>query len=204
MIVITNLEHIEKIINSNKGYITRKDINESGISSFFLYDYVKKNSLIKYGTGFYARNDWIKDDYLVFQYLYPKYIFSLYSAAYIHGLSDYNPPFLEVTGPKNYRPFPLPKNGIIVHTDTLKETYSIGITKVETIFGNNIKVYDIEKTVCDFIKNRKKIDSESFVKCINRYKKRTDKNVNKLMKYAKIIGIEDVVFSLMEILLNED
>ena len=74
----------------------------------------------------------------------------------------------------------------------------------ETIFGNKIKVYDIEKTVCDFIKNRKKIDSESFVKCINRYKKRIDKNVNNLMKYAKIMGIEDEVFSLMEILLNED
>ena len=90
---MTNLEYIEKIIDLNKGYITRKDINENGIPSFFLYDYVKKNSLIKYGTGFYARNDWIKDDYLIFQYLYPKYIFSLYSAVYIHGLGDYNPPF---------------------------------------------------------------------------------------------------------------
>ena len=204
MIAMTNLEYIEKIIDLNKGYITRKDINENGIPSFFLYDYVKKNSLIKYGTGFYARNDWIKDDYLIFQYLYPKYIFSLYSAVYIHGLGDYNPPFLEVTGPKNYRPFPLPKDGIIVHTDTLKETYFIGITEAETIFGDKIKVYDIEKTVCDFIKKRKKIDSESFVKCINRYKKRIDKNVNNLMKYAKIMGIEDEVFSLMEILLNED
>ena len=204
MIAMTNLEYIEKIINLNKGYITRKDINENGIPSFFLYDYVKKNKLIKYGTGFYARNDWIKDDYFIFQYLYPKYIFSLYSAVYIHGLGDYNPPFLEVTGPKNYRPFPLPKNGIIVHTDTLKETYFIGITEVETIFGNKIKVYDIDKTVCDFIKKRKKIDSESFVKFINRYKKRIDKNVNNLMKYAKIMGIEDEAFSLMEVLLNED
>ncbi|MGM9873345.1 MAG: abortive infection protein [Bacilli bacterium] len=201
---MTNTDHIEKIINSNKGYITRKEINENGIPSFFLYDYVKKNNLIKYGTGFYARNDWIKDDYLVFQYLYPKYIFSFFSAAYLHGLGDYNPPFLEVTGPKNYRPFPLPKNGIITHTDTLKETYNIGIIEVETIFGNKIKVYDIEKTVCDFIKYRKKIDSESFVKCLNLYKKRIDKNVNNLMKYAKIMGIEDKVFSLMEVLLNED
>ena len=66
----------------NKGYITRKDINENGIPSFFLYDYVKKNKLIKYGTGFYARNDWIKDDYFIFQYLYPKYI------VYINRQSD--------------------------------------------------------------------------------------------------------------------
>ena len=84
------------------------------------------------------------------------------------------------------------------------ELYEIGIIEMKTPYGNKIKVYDIEKTVCDFIKNRKKIDSESFVKCINRYKKRIDKNKNNLMKYAKIMGIEDEVFSLMEVLLNED
>ena len=36
MIAMTNLEYIEKIIDLNKGYITRKDINENGIPSFFL------------------------------------------------------------------------------------------------------------------------------------------------------------------------
>ena len=114
------------------------------------------------------------------------------------------PPYLEVTGPKNYRPFEIPKQGVVLHTDTKDETYNLGITEVKTIFGNTIRVYDIEKTVCDFIKNRRKIDSESFVKCINWYKRIKSKNRSNLMVYAKKMKIEEEVFNLMEVILNED
>ena len=201
---MTNFELIEEILDKNRGYITKKDINSNGISSAFLSQYVKKKKLLKYATGFYARNNWIKDDYFVLQFVYPKFIFSFNSALYLHQLGDYNPPFLEVTGPKNYRPFSPPKKGIIIHTDTKKETYTIGISEIKTIFGNIVKVYDVEKTICDLIKYREKIDSETFVNCINGYKKRKDKNVYNLMKYSKIMKIEDKVFSLMEIILNEE
>ena len=120
----------------------------------------------------------------------------------MNKLGDYMPPFLEVTAPKNYRPFSLPRSGVILHTDTRDNTYNLGIAEVKTIQGNVVKVYDIEKTVCDFIRNREKIDSESFVKCINWYKKRKDKKINNLMKYAKMMKIDDKVNSLMEVVLN--
>ena len=201
---ISNNELIERIINTNGGYITRKDINECNIPSMFLSNYVKKHNLIKYGTGFYALKEWIRDDYFIFQYEYPRFIYSFYSAAYLHQLGDYMPPYLEVTGPKNYRPFEIPKQGVVLHTDTKDETYNLGITEVKTIFGNTIRVYDIEKTVCDFIKNRRKIDSESFVKCINWYKRIKSKNRSNLMVYAKKMKIEEEVFNLMEVILNED
>lgn len=195
---------IEGIININGGYITRKDINKHNVPSAFLSEYVKKNNLVKYGTGFYAREDWVKDDYFVFQYEYPKLIYSFYSAQYLHGLGDFLPPYLEVTGPKNYRPFLLPKKGVVLHTDTRDGTYELGIVEIETMLGNKVRVYDKEKTVCDFIRNRNKIDAESFAKCINYYKKRKDKNINALMKNAKIMKIEAQVNSLMMVILNED
>ena len=65
-------------------------------------------------------------------------------------------------------------------------------------------IYNIEKTVCDFIRNRGKLDLESFVKCVTWYSKRKDKNVNRLIQYARIMKIEDKVNSLMEVLLNEN
>lgn len=200
----TTFKQIKSIIDKNDGYITRKDVNKHNISSSFLYEYIKKNNLSKYGTGFYAQKDWLKDNYFILQYEYPKLIYSFYSAQYLNELGDYVPPFLEVTAPKNYRPFKLPKDGVTLHTDTKDETYNLGIIEVKTIFGNKIKVYDKEKTVCDFIKNRDKIDSESFVKCLNYYKKDKSKNINNLMKYAKIMKIENEVFNIMEVLLNED
>lgn len=201
---MTNYEKIAEIINTNGGYITRKDINAYHIPSTCLSEYVIKYHLNRLAPGFYAKEDWIKDDYFIFQYQYPKLIYSFYSAAYLQKLGDYLPPFLEVTGPKNYRPFPLPKEGVILHTDTRDEIYSLGVEEIETVFGHLIKVYDKEKTVCDFIRNREKLDAESFVKCLNWYKKRKDTNINRLMAYAKVMKIEDKVNSLMEVILNED
>ena len=201
---MTKYDAIQTILERNGGYVTRDDINKNDIPSAMLYEFVNKHGLIKHATGFYAKADWNKDDYLVFQYLYPKLVYSFYGAQYLNELGDFLPPFLEVTAPKNYRPFPLPREGVVLHTDTKDSTYSLGITEVETMFGNKVRVYDKEKTVCDFIKNRSKIDSESFVKCLHYYKKRRDKNISRLMEYARIMKIEKEVFSLMEVILNED
>ncbi len=204
METITNYSSIKKIINANGGFITRKNINEHNIPSAFLSQYVKKNDLIKYDTGFYAEKSWIKDDYFVFQYKYPKLIFSFYAAAYLHGLGDYIPTYLEITGPKNYRPFPLPKEGVILHTDTRDSTYNLGIVEIETPFGNKVKTYDMEKTVCDFIRNRGRIDVESFVKCLRAYYKRKNKNLHNLLIYSKIMKIEEDVRHVMELIANEN
>ena len=180
---MTNFEKISKIIKSNGGYVTGRDVSEANIPTSVLSQYIKKYNLIKQCPGFYSTEDWMADDYFIFQYQYPKLIYSFYGAAYLHRLGDFIPTSLEATAPKNYRPFPLPRDGVILHTD---------------------KVYDIEKTVCDFIRNREKLDSESFVKCVTWYSKRKDKNVNRLIQYARIMKIEDKVISLMEVLLNEN
>lgn len=202
--IMTYFEKILEIITNNGGYITGKDAKKAIIPTAVLSEYIKKHNLIKHCPGFYSTEQWMRDDYFIFQYQYPKLVYSFYSAAYLHRLGDYIPTYLEVTGPKNYRPFPLPKDGVILHTDTKEVTYYLGISEIETSFGNKVKVYDIEKTVCDFIKNREKIETESFVKCVTWYRKRRDKDVNKLIRYAIIMKIEDKVSNLMEVLLNED
>ena len=201
---MTNFEKISKIIKSNGGYVTGRDVSEANIPTSALSQYIKKYNLIKQCPGFYSTEDWMADDYFIFQYQYPKLIYSFYGAAYLHRLGDFIPTSLEATAPKNYRPFPLPRDGVILHTDTRDTTYNLGISEVETSFGNKVRVYNIEKTVCDFIRNRGKLDLESFVKCVTWYSKRKDKNVNRLIQYARIMKIEDKVNSLMEVLLNEN
>ena len=68
-------------------------------------------------------------------------------------------------------------------------------------FGMKIKVYDIERTICDIIKNKKKMDSEIFAKALKDYAKSKNKNLSKLAKYAKIMKIEKKVNEYMEVLL---
>lgn len=197
-------DKIKKIINSNCGYVTRKDIDIADIPSIYLSRYVKRNKLVQIVRGFYAREDWIVDQYLVFQYTYPRYIYSYNSAIYLHGLGDILPNYLEVTGPMNYRPLSKIRNDVYTHTDTREETYNLGVINIATNLGNKVKVYDIEKTICDFIRNKDAIDFEVYVKAIHSYAKRKDKDINKLMQYAKVMKIEDRVRSVMEVILNGD
>lgn len=72
---------------------------------------------------------------------------------------------------------------------------------MESPFGMKIKVYDIERTICDIIKNKNKIDAEIFSKALKDYAKSKNKNLSKLTKYAKAMNIEKKVSEYMEVLL---
>ena len=68
-------------------------------------------------------------------------------------------------------------------------------------FGMQIWVYDVERTICDIIKNKNKIDAEIFSKALKNYIASKKKNINRLMKYARIMNIEKKVLEYMEVLL---
>ena len=195
-------EKITNIIDTHNGYLTRQDIDKEKIPSIYLSRYVKKHNLKQVARGFYAREDWIIDPYLVFQYTYPQFIYSFNSAIYLHGLGDILPNYLEVTRPLNYHPFTNKRDDVVIHTDTVEVSYNLGIINVATSLGNIVRVYDKEKTICDIIKNKDKIDFEVYVKALNIYSKSKDKNINKLMEYAKTMKIEKKVRSQMEVILN--
>ena len=197
-------EKIENIVKTNNGYVTRKDIDRNRIPSIYLSRYVKKHNLIQVVRGFYAREDWIVDPYLVFQYTYPQFIYSFNSAIYLHGLGDILPNYLEVTGPFNYRPMSKNRDDVMTHTDTVDESYNLGITDIKTSLGNVVRVYDKEKTICDLIKHKDKTEFEVYVKALTRYARSKDKDINKLMRYAQIMKIENKVRDQMEVIINAD
>ena len=197
-------KEIKGIIESNRGYVTRKDIDGHGIPSVYLTRYVRKHGLRRIARGFYATEEWIIDPYVVFQYAYPKFIYSFGSAVYLHGLGDILPSYLEVTGPLNYRPMSQIRDDIIAHTDTVGESYALGVVDATTSLGNVVRAYDKEKTICDLIRHKGKVEFETYVKALNLYARSNDRDINKLMEYARILKIEKEVRSQMEVLLNAD
>ncbi|WP_405333501.1 hypothetical protein [Fibrobacter sp.] len=200
---VTNEQKLKNMLRMNKGFITRKQVDSHKIPSWFLTDFVRRQGLVKIDKGFYAQERWIRDDYLVFQYKYPQFIFSHVSALFLHGLTDRLPDYFEVTGPKNYRPFS-PNPSVAIHTDSRDETYRLGICKIKTSLGHLVECYDTERTLCDIIKNSRKIDAEIYGKALRLYAKSKDKNTRNLLHYAQILKIENKVAELMTVVLNED
>ena len=200
---ITNYSKLKSIFENNGGCITREDVDNANIPSWFLSDFVKRNKLIKIAPGYYASNEYVPDDYFILQRRYPKYIYSGMSALYLHHLTDKIPVALEVSSPQNYNPSRDKNSHLIVRKISNKEIYELGIIDVKTMFGNMVRVYDEERTICDIIKYRDKYDSETFIKAIKIYVRKIN-NQTKLFKCARSMGIEKKVYEIMEVIINDD
>ena len=198
---ITNYQKLEQIFNTNKGFITRQDVDEANIPSWFLSDFIKRNKLQKVAPGFYADNNYVVDDYYILQRRYPKYIFSGLSALFMLDLIDKIPTDIEVSAPQGYNPARQKIDSLIIHKISNKDIYELGIKEVSTIFNNIVKTYDEERTICEIIKNRDKFDPETFIKAVKNYVNKIN-NQTKLFRYARALGIEKKVQEIIEVISN--
>ena len=60
------------------------------------------------------------------------------------------------------------------------EILNLGVMKIISPSGHEIKIYDLEKTICDIIKNKNKIDSEVWGKALQKYVKSKNKNLKNI------------------------
>jgi predicted transcriptional regulator of viral defense system len=130
----------------------------------------------------------------------PKIIYSHETALFLHDLTDRDPIGYSVTVPTGYSAVRLREDGFTVYT-IKRELHEVGVTKVETMFGHIVRVYGLERTICDCLRNRNKMDIAILTDAIKRYAKRKDKNLNTLMKLAKMFRVEKPLRSYMEVLL---
>jgi len=91
------------------------------------------------------------------------------------------------------------KKGILERVK--KEIFESG--KIETLskMGAKIYIYDKERTICDIIKNKEKIDVDVFSKALKLFFKDKDIKVRKLIKYSKELKIEKKVREYLEVLI---
>lgn len=193
----SNIEIIQKIMKEKNGYITTKDLQNFDISRNYLSIMTKKNMIEKVAKGVYIDSHKIEDAYYVLSISTPKIIYSHMTALYFHGLSIKAPDDkYDITVTKKYNN-PKLKNCNIFYVDD--DYYDIGITEVETPMGNKVKVYDIERCICDIIRSKKRMDSEHVKYSIREYLKRKDKELVKLSKYAEKMRVKDEVMNYMEV-----
>ena len=66
--------------------------------------------------------------------------------------------------------------------------------------GYSLAVYDMERTICDSIRKRSEMDVSAFNYAVTGYMKRKDKNLNRLMEYAKAMRLEKKIRETMGVL----
>ena len=78
--------------------------------------------------------------------------------------------------------------------------FDLGISKTKTPLGSSVKCYNMERCICDIVLERKSVDKQIFIDAMTRYFKSKDKNIINLIKYSRILGIEDEIRKYTEVL----
>jgi len=191
---------IQQILKNNNGIVTTAQVSEAGIPRRCLSDMVESGTIYKVNRGIYALPDAWEDEMFFMQYRFSKGVFSHGTALYLHGMTDLTPIRYTMTFPFGYNTGSVKKQGIVAILSTI-ETYDLGIIKISSPCGNIVKVYDIERTLCDIVKTRYRADIQVINQAMKAYARSKDKDISKLMNYADQLRVKSKVFKYMEILL---
>ena len=193
------MEYESKILNLFKnGYLTTKDVTDNNIPRAYLTKLIKENKIERVSRGIYIKKNDLVDEFVILQSKSKNAIYSNTTALYLHGFSNRIPIKYDITINSGY-------NGSLQKEDnvnlfyTKRELLELGVINYKLDSGNIIRVYDLDKTICDIIKNKKKIDAEIFNKAIREYFYSKKKNTLKLYEYAKKMNIYNKVRDTFEV-----
>ena len=193
------MEYESKILKLFKnGYLTTKDVTDNNIPRTYLTKLIKENKIERVSRGVYIKKNELVDEFVILQSKSKNAIYSNTTALYLHGFSNRIPIKYDITINSGY-------NGSLQKEDnvnlfyTKRELLELGVIDYKLDSGNIIRVYDLDKTICDIIKNKKKIDAEIFNKAIREYFYSKKKNTLKLYEYAKKMNIYNKVRDTFEV-----
>ena len=194
----SNIEIIEELMKNNNGYITSKELDMFDIHRMYLSIMKEKGLIEKVAAGIYIDTNKIEDNYYIFSLSMPNVIYSHMTALYFHGLSIKAPTDIyDITVKRSYNSNHLKKHNVFYVSDDI---YELGLTEVETPMGNKVKVYDIERCICDIIRSKYRMDFEHIKHSVREYLKRKDKDLVKLSLYAEKLGVKEVVMDYVSMM----
>ena len=191
---------ISDIAEKNAGIVTTKQIEEAGIYRGVIRNFVEDGRLVKEVKGLYSLADEFPDEYALLQSRSGKMVFSYGTALYLWGMSDRVPHYISVTVPQGFNSTRIKKDNVNTKFHYVqKEVWDLGITYTDTSLGNKVMLYDKERCICDLVMLKNEVDKQLYIQAIKEYFKGSY-NARKLIKFAKVLGIEEKIRDYMEIL----
>lgn len=194
------MNELNDIAKEYGGIIQTKIAIERGISKNTLYKLCCEDKIERIANGQYILANELEDELLAISNRSKKIIFSHESALYLHNISDRTPFEHSITVSSNNVPSKKIKNECKVYY-VKQELFELGKTVLKTPAGNEVPVYDLERTICDIIRSRSKIGTETFLAALKMYARNSKKDLNKLYVYAKQMRATNVLRQYLEVLL---
>ncbi len=197
---MSQFEVLDSLVKSGNGYLRTAQVLEHGVSKPTLAEYVRKRNMERVAQGVYLAEDAWPDDLFLLSLLNQRIVFSHETALMLHGLTEREPTYTSVTVKAGYNATHLRKKGIRVY-QVKPEVSELGVTNVQTIFGNPVRAYDMERTICDILRNKDSMDIQVFQYAMKEYMASRRKDLRHLMAYAKTFKIESEMRTYTEVML---
>lgn len=177
---------IKQIFTNKNGVVRTNEIVAEGFHNRDIDVLINENKIIRLKRGVYQ---WIAEgepeEAEVLYQLFPEAVICMDSALYYHGYTDRT----------------LDRWHIAVDRDSNKSKFKIGYPFIKVYFvkreylktgvesgdidGISLKIFNKERTICDVIRYANKLDKELVNKAIQAYLKDPEKNISRLIDYAK-------------------
>ena len=83
----------------------------------------------------------------------------------------------------------------------IPDIYDMGITTIPSPSKNPLRVYDVERTLCDIVKGKSAYDVQLVNQAMKAYAESKDKDMAKLLDYAGQLRVKPKILRYMEVLL---
>ena len=194
-----NYTKLLELAKQNNGYVFTKDLSQNKIAKDYLKFAIEDGILEKVARGIYIESDKFVDLLYVYQMNYSKVVFSSFTSAYLWNLTTRDTEIVYGATPLNYFAKGSRNNTVLVREND--DIYNLGITTIKTMFGNIVKCHDIHRTICDLFSDKYVGDRFVRVEALKNYLKLPNKDTVKLMKYAKVLGVDKQLREKLEVLL---
>jgi predicted transcriptional regulator of viral defense system len=186
-----DIKTAKEIFEKHNGIMRTKDLSHYRIYSVFVKKLIEEGYVEKIKYGYYQwQDDRSFSEVAVIVRLFPDAVLCMESALQFYGYTDRTPSKWCLAVDKHSTKsrfkidYPMVKPYYIPKTQL-----ELGVDKV-FIEETQIKIFNREHVICDCLRHENKMDVEIFNKAIQGYIKDPEKNIPRLLDYAKLLRTE--------------
>ena len=179
------LELIQKLVEENGGLCRTSEILAFGIDYRRIQQFMEEGQIVKVKNGYFTtkRSDYSEEELITS--MFPDGVLTMESALFYHGYLSLRPFQWQIAISKNTSKSRFKLNyPVVTPFYTEPEVLSMGVTEV-LVGEKPMKIYTIDRLICDVLKYEEKMDRADFRKAAFSYINDENKDVSKLMLYAR-------------------
>ena len=185
-------------MNGQNTYLSSASVKKQGRTSYYkMLESARQGDLIQVRRGVYANIDQLGGNMIDIDAVVPDGILCLWSAWSVHRLTTSLPQAFHVAIKRDRKVTTPSFPKVEVHHYT-EDILNIGVMTMN-IDGYNFRIFDVERCVCDAVKFRNKIGMDVCSEIITNYLERPDRNLTKLMDYARLLRVGNTLERYLQV-----